>query len=93
MVRDYRGRELEPGIAAEIVENDKTDISGAGAMIANCPKPSVCTSMEVLFAHDLGIPVVVVHPADLPPSPWIIYHADAIVHSMADAVAAIGAPA
>jgi hypothetical protein len=49
MARDYRGREMEPGIAAEIVENDKDDILRSDVLLMNCPKPSVGTSMEVLF--------------------------------------------
>lgn len=75
MDRDYRGREMEPGIAAEIVENDKGDIDCAAALLMNCPKPSVGTSMEILYGYSKGLPVVAVLPNDSEPSPWIVYHA------------------
>jgi len=86
MDRDYRGREMEPGIATEIVVNDKADICDSHFMIANCPKPSVGTSMEILYAYKRGVPVVAIHPADKPPSPWLVYHADRVVYSMRDAI-------
>lgn len=74
MVRDYRGRELEPGIAKEIVENDKLDIKGCDALLVMYEKPSVGTSMEVLFAHQLGKLIVLVDRSGKPLSPWLIYH-------------------
>jgi hypothetical protein len=86
MARDYRGRELEPGIAKEIVENDIRDIQTVDGLIVFCDKPSVGTSMEVFYAkHCLQLPVVVVHPADKP-SPWLIYHSDNIVKTIKEAV-------
>ncbi len=92
MDRDYRGRELEPGIAAEIVENDKSDIVGCSGVLVFFDKPSVGTSMEVLFAYERGIPVYVVNASDKPLSPWLIYHAVAIHQTLEAACAAIGAP-
>lgn len=74
MVRDYRGRELEPGIAKEIVENDKKDILDCQTVLVMYEKPSVGTSMEVLFAWENGVPVIVVDRSDRPLSPWLIYH-------------------
>jgi hypothetical protein len=47
MDRDYRGKEDES--VKDIVEGDKADIDWADAVIAYCPKPSVGTSMEVLY--------------------------------------------
>lgn len=89
MDRDYRGREMEPGIAAEIVENDKADIDECDVLLMNCPKPSVGTSMEIFYGWDRGKRVVAVVPADRQPSPWIVYHAH-VLHTgpVRDAVAA-----
>lgn len=87
MVRDYRGRELEPGIAKEIVEFDKQDVDACDVILVNYVKPSVGTSMEVLYAWERGKQIVVVAAADAVLSPWLIYHSHRIVHSMADACA------
>lgn len=90
MARDYRGRELDPGIAKEIVENDIADIRSSDALLVYCDKPSVGTSMEVFFAkHCLRKPVIVIHPGDNP-SPWLMYHADKIVKTVEDGLKAIG---
>ena len=84
MDRDYRGRELEPGIAREIVENDKNDIRGCDALLVFFDKPSVGTSMEVLYAWERGVPVHVVDKSGKPLSPWLLYHATKI-HPTLDA--------
>ena len=89
MVRDYRGRELEPGIAAEIVENDKLDIESSDALLVYFDKPSVGTSMEVYMAHGWGRRVVLVNKSDKPLSPWLIYHSDEIYDSLDAAIAAL----
>ena len=89
MSRDYRGRELEPGIAAEIVNGDKEDIRSSDILLVFCPKPSVGTSMEVFYGFDvLGKPVVIVHP-DARPSPWLIQHSTKIVKTFGEAIDAI----
>lgn len=74
MIRDYRGREQEPGIAAEIVENDKADIRDCDGLLVMYEKPSVGTSMEVFFAHQLGKWVFLVDRSGKPLSPWLSYH-------------------
>lgn len=90
MVRDYRGREMEPGIAAEIVENDKDDINQCDVLLMNCPKPSVGTSMEVLYGWEQGKRVIAILPEGTTPSPWIVYHAhDLYAGSVADAVSVL----
>lgn len=76
MDRDYRGREMEPGIAAEIVEGDKADIDACDALLMNCPKPSVGTSMEVYYGYATHKRVFCVVPAGHVPSPWLMYHGD-----------------
>jgi hypothetical protein len=91
MDRDYRGRELEPGIPMEIVENDKEDILFCTGVLVFFDKPSVGTSMEVLFAYEHGIQVHVVNASDKPLSPWLIYHATAIHQTLEAACAAVEA--
>lgn len=86
MRRDYRGRELEPGIADEIVRGDMGDLEGVNVALFNCPKPSVGTAMEIFYAHHvLGKRVYVVHPKDKAPSPWLIRFSDQIFPSVRDA--------
>lgn len=87
MFRDYRGRELEPGIAEEIVENDKSDIMQCDALLVYYEKPSVGTSMEVLFAWNNGIPSIVVDKSGRPLSPWLLYHSAKVVASLDEAIA------
>ena len=74
MRRDYRGSEAES--AAEIVSGDKEDIRKSDVFVAFCPKPSVGTSMEIFFAHQIGVRVVAVAPE--PVSPWIRAHAEVL---------------
>ena len=74
MDRDYRGRELEPGIAQEIVENDKADILACDALLVYYDKPSVGTSMEILFAYERGKRVLLIDKSGKPLSPWLMYH-------------------
>lgn len=72
--RDYRGREQDRSLAAEIVEADLADIRECGGVLANCERPSAGTSMEVFYAaHVLKLPVVVVCRGSV--SPWLVYHA------------------
>jgi nucleoside 2-deoxyribosyltransferase len=85
MARDYRGRELEPGIAAEIVENDKADIDKSDILLVNYTKPSVGTSMEILWAWLAHKPVIIVCEPSAVLSPWLIYHSTKTVHSMREA--------
>lgn len=77
MARDYRGRELEPGIAREIVENDKADIDACDVLFVYFDKPSVGTSMEVLYAWERGRFVFLLDQSGKPLSPWFIYHSHA----------------
>lgn len=86
MDRDYRGRELEPGIAAEIVEGDKFDISECDVLLMNCPKPSYGTAMEILYGYERGKRVIAVLPVGTVPSPWVLYHAEVVFGSATGAV-------
>ena len=79
MDRDYRGREMEPGIAKLIVEGDKEDIAASDVLLMNHPQPSSGTDMEILFGFEGGKEVNVVIPDDgRTPSPWVVYHATRI---------------
>lgn len=90
MRRDYRGRELEPGIAKEIVDGDIEDIQASDAILVFFDKPSVGTSMEVFYAkHVLGKPVVVIDASDKPLSPWLMHHADHVTRHVSVALACI----
>lgn len=90
MRRDYRGRELEPGIAAEIVAGDIEDIQASDALLVYFDKPSVGTSMEVFYAKAvLGKQVVVIDATDKPLSPWLTHHSDAVVRTVTDALKAL----
>lgn len=79
MRRDYRGREDQ--CVEEIVEGDKEDIDQCGVVLVNYDKPSVGTSMEILYAWERGIRVIVVASQDSRISPWLRYHSTEIVHS------------
>lgn len=75
MRRDYRGRELEPGIAAEIVAGDFEDIQNSDGLLVMFDKPSVGTAMEVFYAFwHLKKPVFVINASEKPLSPWLIHH-------------------
>lgn len=87
MDRDYRGRELEPGIAAEIVMNDKSDVLESDVLLVYYDKPSVGTSMEILYAYERDKHIVLVDRSDKPLSPWLIHHCDVIVKSLDEAIA------
>lgn len=87
MDRDYRGREMEPGIAAAIVENDKADIDACDLLLMNCPKPSVGTSMEVLYGWQAGKRIIAVVPPGGAPSPWLVYHTHTITRGSVTAIA------
>ncbi len=78
MVRDYRGNEA--GNEARIVEGDKADILTADVVLVMFARPSVGTSMEVLFAWQNSRPVVVVAAGAGRLSPWLVYHSFS-VHS------------
>jgi nucleoside 2-deoxyribosyltransferase len=79
MKRDYRGREAED--YREIVELDKRDVREVDVLLVMCTQPSVGTSMEVFYAWTIGKPVLVINESNKPISPWLRYHATAIVRT------------
>lgn len=86
MRRDYRGKEAES--YREIVELDKIDVARCDVVIVMYDKPSVGTSMEILYAWQLGKPVVLICRPDANLSPWLRYHTHKQVHSIAAATEA-----
>lgn len=84
MRRDYRG--VEGDFMADIVELDKRDVLDCSAMMVFYPKPSVGTSMEVLFGWELHKPIVVIDVSEKPISPWLAYHATVVVGSVDEAI-------
>ena len=91
MRNDYRGRENEPGIDAEIVRGDKWDIEQSDVVLVSYDKPSVGTSMEVLYAHLITRPVIIVARPGTVLSPWLTFHASVIAPSYAEAFESIAA--
>jgi nucleoside 2-deoxyribosyltransferase len=78
--RDFRGVESETFWS--IVEGDKRDIDDCDVVLAYCWQPSYGTAMEILYAAERNIPVVVVVPNGLPVSPWVRYHAERVCPSL-----------
>jgi nucleoside 2-deoxyribosyltransferase len=87
MRRDYRGKEDES--VREIVELDKIDVMNSDVILVSYDKPSVGTSMEILYAFERGKLVVVVSAVGAKISPWMRYHSHAIKHSFAEAISYI----
>lgn len=87
MRRDYRNSEHLD--YREIVELDKRDVLASDVVLVRYERPSVGTSMEVLFAWENRIPVVLWCVGDPAVSPWLLYHSTAIGFSWVDCVIVI----
>lgn len=87
MIRDYRANPMDG--MTDMVENDKADIDACNIVLVNFVKPSVGTSMEVLYGWERGKKVVLVAPRDTVVSPWLIYHSHHVFHTIEEAVAFI----
>jgi len=72
----------------DLIEQDKADIDQSDILIAYVPKPSVGTSMEVLYAWERGKAVIIYAPAHAQVSGWLHYHSHAITNHPVDAAAA-----
>lgn len=83
MVRDYRGREDE--CYKEIVQGDKLDVLRSDIVLVNYDRPSVGTAMEIFFAYQNRVPVIVVAKEGTKISPWLRYHTYEIVSSFSAA--------
>ena len=83
MERDYRGVTNENH--KNIVEDDKALIDTCDALLVNHLKPSVGTSMEILYAWERDKKVYLICE-DGEVSPWLLYHATKIFKSQLDAL-------
>jgi nucleoside 2-deoxyribosyltransferase len=79
-------REYEHLDYEEIVEGDKEDIRSCDALLVYYDKPSVGTSMEILYAHDRNKQIVLVDKSDKPLSPWLLYHCQVVTKSLDEAI-------
>lgn len=84
MRRDYRGIELD--CVDEIVEGDKVDIDKSNYLIVSYDKPSVGTSMEILYAWERNKPVFVITSPETKLSPWLVYHSTEVFHSLDEVI-------
>ena len=83
MKKDYRGVTDEK--FREIVERDKALIDRCDVLLVNHSKPSVGTSMEILYAWEKGKEVILISE-DEALSPWLLYHSNKVFHSLEDAI-------
>ena len=75
MRRDYRDqREGQLETMREIIVLDKLDIRTADALLVRFDVPSVGTSMEVFYAHELGKPIALVNASGATLPAWMKYH-------------------
>lgn len=87
VLRDFRGREQD-GVV-EVVEKDKADIDACDIVLVNFIKPSVGTSMEILYAWERGKTVLLVAPQHNGISPWLLYHSHKVFLALDEAIASI----
>jgi len=86
MERDYRYSERD--IYRKIVKDDKSAIDRCDLLLVNFLRPSVGTSMEILYAWERKKHVLIFTEAQAL-SPWLLFHSNAVVRSLEDAVAYI----
>lgn len=86
MRRDYRAPGADQEFFIQIVENDKQDIDDSDVILVYHDRPSVGTSMEVLYAFENGKYVLTVGCTGKPLSPWILYHSTKIVDTLEEAI-------
>ena len=84
MRKDWGGKLLER--CNEVVEGDLDDIRRSDALLVYYSRPSVGTSMEIMYAKEMGKPVVIVNASGGPLSPWHYYHMDAVAPSVEKAL-------
>ena len=84
MRRDYRG--IEGDQTKSIVELDKIDVMSSDVVLVNFVRPSVGTSMEILYAFERGKLVVIMADEKVVLSPWLIYHSHYVTSSVQGAL-------
>ena len=83
MVRDYRG--VEQVKFKEIVEFDKQDIDKSDILLISYLKPSVGTSMEILYGWERKKTIYLFTDQENL-SPWLLYHTTRIFENLEDAI-------
>jgi nucleoside 2-deoxyribosyltransferase len=83
MIRDYRKRPMDG--MRDMVENDKRDIDACDTVLVNFVKPSVGTSMEVLYGWERGKNIILVASPDASVSPWLVYHSHHVFPTLDEA--------
>lgn len=83
MIRDYRKTTNED--FKEIVEKDKIEIDASDILLVYYAKPSVGTSMEILYAWERGKKIYIISEHD-EISPWLLYHSHKIFTSITEAM-------
>lgn len=80
MDRDYRNHvKFTEKDIKDIVEGDKNDIKRSDLVVVYYDRPSVGTSMEILYAFERNIPVAIINASGNDViSPWLTYHAEYI---------------
>ncbi len=84
MARDYRGSTDEN--FKRIVEEDKAAIDTCDVLLVNHLKPSVGTSMEILYSWERGKQVIAISNNSTV-SPWLIYHCHRIFRTLDESTA------
>ena len=84
MRRDYRG--IEDQNVNEIVYGDLYDIRASEFVLVNAIRPSWGTAMEIVYAYELGIPVIAWIGDSARISPWLRFHCDALHPSLGAAI-------
>jgi nucleoside 2-deoxyribosyltransferase len=81
--RDFRG--IEATNVTEIVRGDLSEIGTADLLLVRAERPSWGTAMEVHYAHEHNIPVVVFGAGERP-SPWLVYHSESQHETIYEAI-------
>lgn len=82
--RDYRG--VEHINVEQLVQDDLTDIANSDVILVAYTRPSTGTAMEMVYAHLMGIPIIVVAKDPSILSPWTVRHASAVTQHWGTAV-------
>ena len=70
----------------QVVEADKKDVESSDLIVVNYLGPSVGTSMEMLYAYNLNIPIATIIPYGVSVSPWLTYLSDFIMSSVDEVI-------
>jgi len=90
MRHDYRTvDEMTTSLAHAIVQGDLKDIQVCDGVVVYHDRPSIGTSMEIVYAHQHEKPIIVIDARPnpyTPISPWLWFHASEIVSGIDQAI-------